>query len=246
VDDCAVHAILDTHKEIGAYLAPDAVGTAKRNSFVVSRSFNDIRVAGDHVIKSSSGDKIAGEVFFYRNLPPSISKHFGEYVSSETIDIAGRPDVTVLTLKHIKGATLSHLLTSRCLTAKRFEKLLSALREIHSCKSGQSRNNRDDEGFSSPSQSDLQQVNIYHNYASKVKARFATSEKLYAQIESSPGKARVMADELCDRLLEYQKEDRAMFVDVLHGDPVLSNVILQNDGNIRLIDMRGDQGGVLR
>ena len=43
----------------------------------------------------------------------------------------------------------------------------------------------------------------------------------------------------------FEKEERWQASNVIHGDPVFSNVLLTDDGRIFLLDMRGEQGNIL-
>ena len=46
-------------------------------------------------------------------------------------------------------------------------------------------------------------------------------------------------------LLDYEASARYQHSNVVHGDPVFSNVLLTDDGRIYLLDMRGEVGNVL-
>ena len=43
----------------------------------------------------------------------------------------------------------------------------------------------------------------------------------------------------------FENEERWQASNVIHGDPVFSNVLLTDDGRIFLLDMRGEQGNIL-
>ena len=81
-------------------------------------------------------------------------------------------------------------------------------------------------------------INIYENYAKKLKERyenfdytpFAKSDKLYT--------------ELYNNLSNYEKENKGV-LKIIHGDPVLSNIIINEYNKIKFIDMRGKVGKTL-
>jgi len=81
-------------------------------------------------------------------------------------------------------------------------------------------------------------INIYENYAKKLKERyenfdytqFANSDKLYT--------------ELYNNLSNYERENKGV-LKIIHGDPVLSNIIINEYNKIKFIDMRGKVGKTL-
>ena len=236
IDDLAVHSHLDTQKEIGLLLPDDALArqsAAKRTNSISARSFNDVQIIGRHVIKSSNATTFLGEVYFYENLPKALSDHFCALISSETIEAQypnDMPPTRVITLEKIEGPTFSHLVTSRCLTTARFGRLLDALSAIHTYKNTEKE----------------EQINVYENYASKLHRRFMESTPVYsAAAADAKENPTSIFTYLKSHLETYEKEDRALKVDVVHGDPVFSNVLLDKAGEIRLIDMRGKVGDTL-
>lgn len=235
-----MHSHLDTQKEIGLLLPEDAVtrqSAARRANSITARSFNDVQIIGRHVIKSSNACTFAGEVYFYEHLPTSLSSHFAALISSETIEptvsaTEATAPTRVITLEKIEGPTFSHLVTSRCLTTARFGRLLDALSVIHA--------------YRAPSSSSEPLVNVYDNYATKLHRRFTESTPIYsAAATEGLEKPTALFQYLQTHLEAYEAEDRALKVDVVHGDPVFSNVLLDKAGDIRLIDMRGKVGETL-
>ena len=81
-------------------------------------------------------------------------------------------------------------------------------------------------------------MNIYGNYASKTEkryeaydySRFAKSQKTFERIH--------------EELKAYESEDKGG-LSFIHGDPVLTNIIINEVGKIKFIDMRGKQGDTL-
>ena len=191
-----------------------------------------MQILGRHIVKSSRSKSFAGEVYFYKNTPEVIKPHIATLISAEEIKKNGTVQSIVLTLEKIDGPTFSHLITSRCLTAARFGRLLDVLAELHQY------------------QPDNQQswdanINVCLNYAQKVNTRFENHREVYADCETSPGEAEKVYKYLLDHLQDYEREKRAKHVHIIHGDPVFSNVLLDKHGQIRLIDMRGQMGDQL-
>jgi len=104
-----------------------------------------------------------------------------------------------------------------------FQKILNIFYEIHNC--NQIKNINDE-------------LNIYQNYVNKIKERynnydygkFIDSEKIY--------------NYLIDYFENYEKNKLGK-INIIHGDPVFSNCILNYDNDIKLIDMRGQIGNTL-
>ena len=88
VDDLAVHALLDTAKEIGwalnsqadgqqeAVLSPLARAMSPRRGFIAARHFNTLQEVDDTIVKTAATDLIAGEVHFYQHIPEDIHDLF--------------------------------------------------------------------------------------------------------------------------------------------------------------------------
>ena len=54
-----------------------------------------------------------------------------------------------------------------------------------------------------------------------------------------------MYEKIAAELESYAREKRFAYSHVIHGDPVFSNVLLNDDGHVFLLDMRGELGSVL-
>lgn len=226
IDDLAVHALIDTEKELG--WIQDEVNdgltyeTTKLN-IISPRSCNTIQVIDDVVIKSSTSDRFLGEIYFYQNLPQDIMHLFPKFICSEKTDVSGQLS---LHIERVRGVSCSHLLTSRCLTEGRFVHILSSLKCIH-----------ESEG----TEEECGQVDIYSNYANKLRNRWVQNREVYLKLAPSD-RLEYLFRSIHEYLEKYHSLDRAIKSKVIHGDPVFSNIILENDGNCRFIDMRGLQG----
>jgi hypothetical protein len=138
--------------------------------------------------------------------------------------------VSSLTLQRIKGVTFSHLVTNRCLTPGRLVLLLKALRQLHSSVGDPHTLMKESE------------ISICANYLPKLTKRFSQHASTYTHLSSDSEAMfrRVEAD-----LASYEREGRWHHANVIHGDPVFSNVLLTDDGRIYLLDMRGELGSHL-
>ena len=54
-----------------------------------------------------------------------------------------------------------------------------------------------------------------------------------------------MYEKIATELESYAREKRFSYSHVIHGDPVFSNVLLNDDGAVFLLDMRGELGSTL-
>lgn len=128
IDDLAVNALADPEKEVGWAVS----GAYRKQSLAVpSRHFNSVLILNDVVVKSSLAAHVAGELYFYENIPPSVSKFFPrlrEYSHSEN-----KSGVCSFAMDLVDGAVYSHMLVTRCLTVGRVRKLLVALHALHNC-----------------------------------------------------------------------------------------------------------------
>jgi hypothetical protein len=78
-------------------------------------------------------------------------------------------------------------------------------------------------------------INIYDNYVKKIKNRydnydyskFSNSDKIYQKITSF--------------LNKYENQNKGK-ISIIHGDPVMTNIIIDNKKKIKFIDMRGKVG----
>jgi len=81
-------------------------------------------------------------------------------------------------------------------------------------------------------------VNIYQNYCQKLKKRY--KEYDYFKFKDS----EVIFNELYNKLESYEKNQLGK-VTVIHGDTVFTNILINEFGKIKFIDMRGKQGEIL-
>lgn len=224
VDDLAVNALVDTEKEIG--WACKTTDAAKIPGMIAARSFNNVVVVDGTVIKSSKRDTISGEVFYYRSLPPSLVHLFPKVLS---IEEAVTSDVSSISMERVKGVPLSHLMVSHALTPGRLLKFLTALEKLH---------------MSEPlslEEASAANLNVYSNYAQKVKERYQRYAPTYAQFSD----ASEIYSFLANHLTEYEAQQRGVLAKFIHGDPVFSNILLTSSNDAFFIDMRGRVGDVL-
>ena len=124
-------------------------------------------------------------------------------------------------MEKINGIPVSKLYLSEELTEMNLSSIMGTIKRIHNT-----------------NQSEIFDINIYENYSKKLTNRyekysyskFTGSEKLFKK--------------LIKELNIYEKEDKG-FTSVIHGDTVMTNILINNFGKIKLIDMRGQLGDQL-
>jgi capsule biosynthesis phosphatase len=231
IDDAAIHALIDTAKEIGWSLDNTIENCQIKKpikGFISSRHFHTIEQLDNLIIKSSSTDCLQGEIYFYQNIPSSILDLFPKLNRIETNNDAA---ISSIIMERIKGVTFSHLFTNLCLTDKRLTKLLLSLKRIHQCSSKDSQELK---------------KNIYANYSNKMFSRFNQFIEIYQNLDKYFQSSMIRSEELMNNIIkyldEYEKYQRGQHTPIIHGDPVFTNMLLTSDGRVIFLDMRGSLG----
>ncbi len=200
---------------------PNTQDISKETGFypmdVDTRWFNTIKYKGNTVIKKSvDKDTLTGEIYWYKNIPEDLQHLFPKLIDS-TEDS--------LTIERIQGIPFSYLYVNRTLTIKNLEQLIGALADIHI------------------SYNDKIPENIYLNYADKLRERVLSYQDHY-KFYGFKGWKKTFTD-LENWLSNIYAKDDLGIPTIIHGDPVFSNVLLDQSGKIKLIDMRGKLGNEL-
>ena len=124
-------------------------------------------------------------------------------------------------IEKISGLTASLLYTSELLTSKSLISIMDSIRRIHNVKNN-----------------DVSNINIYENYSNKLKKRYANYD--YSVFL----KSNEIYENLVDFLNNYETNKKGKKC-VIHGDTVLTNIIINEHGKIKFIDMRGKIGDTL-
>jgi capsule biosynthesis phosphatase len=235
VDDSAIHALIDTTKEIGWSLDDDEYDFQKQQrikGFISARHFHAVQQLDNSIIKSSSIECLHGEIYFYQNIPPLIRHLFPQIDRIEANKDAG---ISSIIMEKVNGITYSHLFTNMCLTEGRLLKFLSSLKCIH---------------LSLPIESMKSQSHIYANYSNKVLSRYNQYIDIYNCLDeyfrdyfaASVLSSKDFVDCIIKYFAEYEHSKRGQPNPIIHGDPVFSNALLTPDSRVIFIDMRGSLG----
>jgi dTDP-glucose pyrophosphorylase len=128
-------------------------------------------------------------------------------------------DDSSVRLSKVVGIPLSFLNVNKTLTPKHIIKVLDTLNILHTW----------------PATAD---VNIYQNYSEKAQKRIDGFD-----FSNFPDFDE-MSNEILSSLKKYETEKRGIG-GIIHGDPVLTNILIDANNNLKMIDMRGKMGDKL-
>lgn len=123
-------------------------------------------------------------------------------------------------IEKIEGITLSELYVSELLTENILINVLNSINRIQNIKT------------------ENDNINIYENYYNKLKDRYNNFNYLKFS------KSNEIYIDLCNKLKNYEDKNLGK-KKVIHGDPVFTNIIINNFEKIKFIDMRGKIGNKL-
>ena len=206
IDDLAVNAYDDLEKNMGFYI-----------THISERDFNELITEKlDIIVKKSNYNKLAGEIYFYQNIPQKFKNYFPLFINHTSNSYS---------MEKINGITLSYLYVNESLNDQTLLKYLNILHDIHTFNNDNNNNNNIN-------------INIYGNYCSKIKERYESFD--YSKFNNS----NAVYEKLMNffKIYEENKQGR---IGIIHGDPVFSNVLIDSNNNFKLIDMRGKIDSVL-
>lgn len=137
IDDLSVNPSISLDKSMGIF-----------NTDIEARDFNKVEFFGDKVIKHTANP---GEVFWYKNIPQSVSNYFPKIINIKNKEIE---------LERINGINYSYLYVNKQLTKNHIDKLIHALASINASKYPED-------------------INIYSNYSEKINNRLLENNQLY-------------------------------------------------------------------
>ena len=194
IDDLAFNCNFNLEKQIGYY-----------NSTIKSRSFNNVEIMENLVIKSG---KIDGERYYYNSIKnyPNISNFFPKILEQNDDKII---------IEKVKGINFSYLFTNNCLTEMQFLNFLRAIKTLHLVKN----------------------VDVTPDFI-KVENR----NKILERYKNHNYGRYFKSEETLTKILEFVDSYQHKNICLIHGDPVFTNVLIDDENKIKLIDMRGKIG----
>lgn len=125
------------------------------------------------------------------------------------------------TIEKIQGNTLSSFFLSELLTGEMLIQIIHSIQRLHSVEIVIDEN-----------------INIYDNYCNKLEERYKNYD--YSKFINSDS----IYKKIYDILKEYEKNNKGIKT-VIHGDTVLTNLLINKYGKVKFIDMRGKIGNKL-
>lgn len=184
---------------------------------VKPRDFNNISENNIQIITKTSDD-LSGEIFYYNNIPIQIKDLFPIMIDYDDKNKWYK-------LEKINGVTCTSLYLSELLTENTLIHIMNSINRIHKC------NLKDTD----KDKEEALEFNIYENYSSKLVSRYKSYD--YSGFEGS----EIIFQYLLNELNVYQDEKLGKQT-VIHGDTVMTNILINNFGKIKFIDMRGKLG----
>jgi hypothetical protein len=132
-------------------------------------------------------------------------------------------------MENINGVAISKLYLNEDFTLIELDNVIGTIQRIHDSNKDYISTNNINE---SNNINELNNINIYDNYLNKLKKRYKSYD--YSQFPNSDKMYKI----LCEKLEYYENNDLGK-ISVIHGDTVLTNILINNLGKIKLIDMRG-------
>ena len=158
------------------------------------------------------GQDLSGEIHYYLNIPDLLRENFPKFID---YDIHHK----YYQMEKVEGIPISKLYLSGDLSIEQFQKIIDILAIMHSYQI----------------QENSKEINIYLNYADKLKQRFINYD--YSIFDGYQS----VYDKLI-KFLEIYESKKQGITTIIHGDPVFTNILITHSSKIKLIDMRGKLG----
>ena len=161
------------------------------------------------------GRDLSGEIYWYQNIPQSIKDMFPIFFN------AGE---NCYVMEKINGIPFSRLMLSGEMSIENLEHIMDAVDKIHVVPIDETDINSN--------------INIYENYHKKLVERYSNYN--YSKFKRSKDVFNILEK----TLIEYE-EKKLGVTSVIHGDTVLTNIMINQFGKIKFIDMRGKIGSTI-
>lgn len=157
-----------------------------------------------------SSKNIYNEIFYYLNIPKNIKHLFPTLIDYDKINHSS------ITIDKINGITASQLIVQSLLTERHLNNILNTINLIHNTE-----HNFDNDN-----------IDIHFNLLPKLNQRITQYDT--CKIMNFPQIHTLITD----TINEYTSMNKHK-ISIIHGDPVLTNIFIDNFNSIRFIDMRG-------
>jgi hypothetical protein len=187
------------------------------NNKIETREFNNIIQTNIKTYKKISDD-LSGEIHYYLNIPIQIKDIFPIMLNYDDLN-------KWYEMENINGIPISKLYLNEELTIEQLDNILGTITRIHSI---------------IPCYNIINQITIpiYNNYSNKLKKRYENFD--YSVFENSD----ILYNKIYKGLVKYEDQNLGISC-MIHGDAVFTNILINNLGKIKLIDMRGKLDNIL-
>jgi len=166
-------------------------------------------------IFTKKSNDLSGEIYYYNNIPKQLKDLFPILIDYDANN-------KWYTIEKIDGLTVTSMYLSELLTVDNLKHIMNSIKRIQSEKID----------------GNIDNINIYANYCQKMEKRYKSYN--YSKFNNS----NQIYNSIYGELKEYEKNNKGR-ISIIHGDPVMTNIIINNFGKIKFIDMRGKIGDVL-
>ena len=181
------------------------------------RKFNSIEEGTIETITKRSAN-LDGEIFYYNHIPQSVKHLFPIFIDHNE-------ENTWYTLEKINGLSLSDYYLSGMLNENILKDVMSSIKKIQNI------------GIKKLFKVNVE-TNIYSNYYDKIIKRYKEFDySKYPNVDK-------IFKEISEFLFQYENNQLGKET-MIHGDPVFTNILINNYNKIKFIDMRGKCGDVL-
>ena len=163
-------------------------------------------------IFTKKSNDLSGEIYYYNNIPKQLKDLFPILIDYDANN-------KWYTIEKIDGLTVTSMYLSELLTVDNLKHIMNSIKRIQSEKID----------------GNIDNINIYANYCQKMEKRYKSYN--YSKFNNS----NQIYNSIYGELEEYEKNNKGR-ISMIHGDPVMTNIIINNFGKIKFIDMRGKIG----
>ena len=183
----------------------------------------DFNVLNNNTIEiyTKKSEDLSGEIYYYNNIPRALKDLFPIFLDYDENN-------KWYSMEKINGLTVSNLYLSELLTQETLKHIMNSIKRIHNTIRN-SNNNYEIKNIN---------LNIYSNYYDKIIKRYESYD--YVTFPNS----NEIYEDLKIKLKKYQENDEG-HLSIIHGDTVMTNIIINNFDKIKFIDMRGKLGDEL-
>lgn len=180
------------------------------------RSFNSIEQNILQTYTKRSAD-LSGEIYYYRNIPREVKDMFPLLIDYDN-------DNRWYTMEKMEGTVVTTRYISQILTPHMLINIMNSIKRLHDTPI--------------PDTVESNDIDIYYNYCKKMETRYTEFDY------SSFKKSDKIYSKLFQKMMEYEQKKKGK-ISVIHGDPVMTNIIINKFEKIKFIDMRGKLGDEL-